>query len=115
MIDATRIHHLDDDAKRALFAKLHDRLLPGGVFVNAEQVSGPNDRLDAFYVERWRTHTTALGTTAQEHVEAAERMSIDLPAPVGAQLRWLTEAGFANVDCFFKSWNFAVYGGWRAD
>jgi tRNA (cmo5U34)-methyltransferase len=113
IVSALAIHHVDDDAKRRLFARLHDRLSPGGAFVNAEQVSGPNPRLDALYAERWRTRATTLGTTEHEHAEAAERMSVDRPSSVEAQLRWLTESGFVDVDCFFKWWNFAVYGGWR--
>ena len=35
------------------------------------------------------------------------------PAPVDAQCRWLAEAGLVDVDCFFKAWRFAVFGGTR--
>jgi len=30
------------------------------------------------------------------------------------QCRWLVEAGFADVDGFYTSWRFAVFGGRRA-
>ncbi len=33
------------------------------------------------------------------------------PAPVEAQCDWLRTAGFVDVDCFYKSWRFAVFGG----
>jgi tRNA (cmo5U34)-methyltransferase len=92
---------------------VHDHLAPGGVFVNAEQVAGPTASLDAQYHERWITHTTALGTSQAEHEEAAVRMSMDRPAATDAQCGWLRDAGFVDVDCFFKSWRFAVFGGWR--
>jgi tRNA (cmo5U34)-methyltransferase len=114
VVSALAIHHLDDPGKRALFAAIHDRLRPGGAFVNAEQVAGPTPALDALYVERWMTHTTALGTTPDEHAAAADRMSLDLTAPTDAQCEWLRDAGFVDVDCFFKAWRFAVFGGWRA-
>ena len=40
-------------------------------------------------------------------------MAYDRPASVAAQCAWLTETGFTGVDCFFKAWRFAVFGGWR--
>ncbi|MCU1352079.1 MAG: SAM-dependent methyltransferase [Acidimicrobiales bacterium] len=113
IVSALAIHHLSHPAKRDLFARVLDRLEPGGVFVNAEQVAGPTPSLDARYAERWIEHTRALGTTDAEHAEAAERMAIDLPAPVEDQVAWLRDAGFVDADCVFKAWRFAVYAGWR--
>ena len=42
-------------------------------------------------------------------------MRHDQPAPVAEQCRWLAEAGLVDVDCFFKEWRFAVFGGQRPD
>ena len=113
VVTALAVHHLEDDAKQRLYAAIHDRLRPGGVFVNAEQVAGPTPALDRRYIDRWLDHTAALGATPDDHAEAAVRMSMDLPAPVEVQCAWLRAAGFRDVDCFFKSWRFAVFGGWR--
>jgi tRNA (cmo5U34)-methyltransferase len=114
IVTALAVHHLDDAAKRELYRRVHDRLRPGGVFVNAEQVAGPTSSLDALYVERWLHHTAALGASPSDHEEAAVRMSMDLPATVDDQCAWLRDAGFVDVDCFFKAWRFSVFGGWRA-
>jgi tRNA (cmo5U34)-methyltransferase len=114
VVSALAIHHLDDDGKRALSRAVYERLVPGGAFVNAEQVAGPTTALDAMYVERWLAHTRELGATDRDHAEAAARMAMDLPASVEAQCEWLREVGFVDVDCFFKQWRFAVFGGWRA-
>jgi tRNA (cmo5U34)-methyltransferase len=113
VVTALAVHHLPDADKQRLYAAIFDTLVPGGVFVNAEQVAGPTPSLDQRYIERWHEHTAALGATPQDHAEAAVRMSMDLPAPVEAQCDWLRAAGFRDVDCFFKSWRFAVFGGWR--
>ena len=40
-----------------------------------------------------------------------ERMRHDRPATVADQCRWLAEAGLVDVDCYFKEWRFAVFGG----
>jgi tRNA (cmo5U34)-methyltransferase len=114
VVTALAVHHLDDAGKAELYRRILDRLRPGGVFVNAEQVAGPTPDLDALYVERWLVHTRACGATDEDHAQAAVRMSMDLPAPVEAQCAWLRDAGYVDVDCFFKQWRFAVFGGWRA-
>uniref|UniRef100_UPI00397C1AB2 class I SAM-dependent methyltransferase n=1 Tax=Amycolatopsis sp. lyj-346 TaxID=2789289 RepID=UPI00397C1AB2 len=115
VVSALAIHHLDDPGKRALYRRIHGSLGPGGVFVNAEQVAGPTPALDQRYAQVWRSQITALGSDQQEIDAARLRMSYDRPAPVDAQCDWLTEAGFVDVDCFFKAWRFAVFGGHRAE
>jgi tRNA (cmo5U34)-methyltransferase len=114
VVSALAIHHLAHDEKRALFARIHHALVPGGVFVNAEQVAGPTPSLDAHYRAVWDVHTRACGATDDDLAEAAVRMSVDRCASVDEQCAWLRDAGFTDVDVFFKAWRFAVFGGWRA-
>lgn len=109
---ALAIHHLDDAGKADLYARCAAALAPGGVFVNAEQVAGPSDGLDARYRERWRVHCRALGATDEVLAAADARMAIDLPASVEDQLAMLRAAGLADVDCLYRSWRFAVLAGW---
>jgi tRNA (cmo5U34)-methyltransferase len=40
-------------------------------------------------------------------------MKYDRMAPLNTQLRWLEEAGFQDVDCWYKNFSFAVFGGHR--
>jgi tRNA (cmo5U34)-methyltransferase len=111
---ALAIHHLDDDEKAALYARAAAALVPGGVFVNAEQVAGPTPELDARYRERWDAHTRAIGADDEMLAAAAERMAIDLPSPVDTQLAMLRDAGLVDVDAIFRHWRFAVLAGWKA-
>ncbi|MGC4887748.1 class I SAM-dependent methyltransferase [Micromonospora sp. DT227] len=113
VVSALAIHHLDDDGKRALYRRAADALVPGGVFVNAEQVAGPTPALDRRYDEVWTARITELGSDADEIAASRERMRYDRPATVADQCRWLGEAGLTDVDCFFKEWRFAVFGGHR--
>ena len=108
IVSALAIHHLEDDAKRDLFARAHDALGDGGVFVNAEQVSGPTALLDDAYAAWHERAAAALGTTAEQWAGARERMRADRLAPLDDQLAWLRAAGFADVDCLFKDHCFAV-------
>lgn len=113
VVSALAIHHLDDDGKRSLYRRAAEALVPGGVFVNAEQVAGPTVALDRRYHEAWLARITELGATRAEIAAALDRMRHDRPAPVADQCRWLAEAGLVDVDCFFKEWRFAVFGGRR--
>jgi tRNA (cmo5U34)-methyltransferase len=114
VVSALAIHHVEDTPKRRLFAQVHERLAPGGVFVNAEQVAGPTPRLDELYAGWHRTRSAQLGTTAREWADAERRMSYDHLATLESQLQWLRDAGFEDVDCLFKQYAFAVIVGRRA-
>ena len=41
IVSALAIHHLEHEAKRGLFGRILQALVPGGLFMNAEQVLGP--------------------------------------------------------------------------
>lgn len=108
VISALAIHHLTHADKRALFARIRENLRPGGWFINAEQVAGPDDATEARHVRLWHDQIRAAGVPEDEVAAAADRMRHDICAPVGDQLGWLREAGFRQVDCPFRHWRFAV-------
>jgi tRNA (cmo5U34)-methyltransferase len=108
VVSALAIHHLSDEEKTDLFGRARAALRAGGVFVNAEHVAAPSAALEGRY-ERWHKRCSfQLGTDPQEWAAAEERMSHDRRADVANQLSWLAEAGFAEVDCLFKHYGFAV-------
>lgn len=114
VVSALAVHHLEDDAKAALYLRTHDALRPGGAFVNAEQVLGATPALDALL---WRWHereARALGATDAEWAASVERMRHDRCAAVDAQLAMLRAAGFEDVAVHFADGRFAVLAGRRA-
>ena len=113
VVSALSIHHLADADKRHLFASIRAALVPGGLFVNAEQVLAPMPDLERRAHARWRAQAAALGATPAELAAAEARMAHDRCATLEDQLRWLRQAGFTEVDCAFKAWRFAVYAGRR--
>ena len=115
VVSALSIHHLEDEAKRGLFRRVFEALRPGGIFVNADQVAGPTLARDAHYRALWLLSVREAGVPDEELAAARERMTHDRLAPLAAQMAWLTEAGFAEVDCAFKQWSFAVYAGIRPE
>ncbi len=115
VVSALAIHHLKDADQRALMRNVHARLRCGGVFVNAEQVAPPSPALSGVYERMWVRDCRALGASAAELDGARERMRHDRCVDVETQLGWVREAGFAPVDCVYKSWRFAVVAGFRED
>lgn len=87
VVSGLAIHHLEDARKRELFGEVHALLAPGGVFANLDLVSSASSRLH----ERFR-----------REIGRAEDDPTDRLAGLVAQLQWLRDAGFAEVDCHFK-------------
>jgi tRNA (cmo5U34)-methyltransferase len=115
VVSALSIHHLSDDGKRELFARIHAALVPGGTFVNADQILGATPEVEARNRAAWLAATRRLGVPEADLAAAIERMRHDRPASLRDQLRWLEEAGFQDVDCAYQHYGFAVFGGRRAD
>jgi tRNA (cmo5U34)-methyltransferase len=111
VISALAIHHLLDDDKRALYARIFGALRPAGVFINADQVMGPSAALERSYHEAWLRQVRALGVGETDLAAALERMKEDRMAPLEPQLAWLRQAGFSDVDCWYKHYRFAVFSG----
>lgn len=108
VVSALAVHHLSDNTKRTLFARLHAALAPGGVFVNAEQVAAPTALFDDLYAVWHERRAIKAGSSTEEWFGAQQRMRFDRWATVEHQLTWLRDAGFADVDCLFKDDRFAV-------
>lgn len=108
IISSLSIHHLEDEAKQALFSRIFQLLKPGGVFVNADQVLGQTAFLDGLYRSDWVAKIEATDLSQEALQTAYERTKLDKMAPLDAQLGWLHDSGFKDVDCVYKSYNFVV-------
>lgn len=111
VVSAMSIHHLEDTGKKCLFRKIYDALTPGGTFIHAELARGATEDIEEIYQEQWRKHLEQTDMNEEELNVIYKRMSYDIPAPLDMQLSWMRSAGFLNVDCFYKYYNFVVYAG----
>ncbi len=111
VVSCLSIHHLSDAGKMELFRRVRDALRPGGVFINADQVLGATPAVEERNHAAWLASVRQLGASEEDLAAAQERQKHDRPSTLIDQLRWLEEAGFADVDCAYKSGMFAVYSG----
>jgi tRNA (cmo5U34)-methyltransferase len=108
IVSALSIHHLPDDAKRKLFARILAALKPGGVFINAEQILQPTPELESRARQDWLAEVRALGATEEQIAASLLRQTEDRCATIADQLRWLAAAGFTHPRCTFEQGRFAV-------
>lgn len=113
VVSGLAIHHLPDEEKRSLYARVFEWLEPGGVFVNVEQVLGPTSELEERYERVWQEQVISNGGTPEMIERTKTRMAFDQCAPMETQLAWLRASGYGEVDCTFKSWRFAVLSAWK--
>ena len=93
--------------------RLARRIETGGVFINAEQVLGASPRLGKLFESVHLDRARALGSSDAEIAGAVQRMTHDQCATLGVQIQWLNALGFEDVDCFYRFFCFAVFGGWK--
>ena len=104
------IHHFDHADKRFVFSRICKALKPGGVFVNADQMSSGVPDKDKRLFDHWLEDVRAAGVCEKELGRVLERMRAhDQNAPHDLQMRWLSEAGFSKVRVPYQNYFWAVF------
>ena len=121
IVSSFALHHMDHGAYPIFFAGLRRILKPGGRIVVADFIRSVSDRVqhqhEGIWVEtRRRQMKEALGVEqTREQVwldhNRTKQEEGDNPAPLSDLLGWLSESGFEDVDCHWKHFCLAVYGG----
>jgi ubiquinone/menaquinone biosynthesis C-methylase UbiE len=124
IVSGFSISEQPDEAKQQVYRDIFDLLEPGGIFVNMDYVSLATPWLrkihDDFYIDTLWSQQEGVrvrrsrATIAKSYHERPER-EVTLPASVEVQCDWLGQIGFEDVDCYFRAFAFAVFGGKRGD
>lgn len=122
IVSGYSIHHQPDARKRAIYAEIFSALRPGGWFLNIEHVSSAAqlniDLFEDHYIQaRFAMEQREGGThtfedLADEYKNRPDKAA-NILAPTELQCDWLREIGYEEVDCYFRIYELAVFGGRR--
>jgi ubiquinone/menaquinone biosynthesis C-methylase UbiE len=120
IVSGFAIHHQTDNRKKELYAEIYGLLREGGVFLNLEHISSATPSggalFDSFFVDHLlRFHRDTTPSKTRQEIEEVYYQRPDktenILAPVETQCQWLRDIGFQDVDCFFKVFELALFGG----
>ncbi len=101
VVSSFAIHHLKHERKRELYEEIYDLINPTGVFCNLEHVASPSVELHIRFLK-------SIGYSPEKE-DRANRL-----LPMETQLGWLKDAGFVEVDCYWKWLEMALLIGYKA-
>jgi len=122
IVSGYSIHHQPDIRKRQIYEEIFSLLKPGGWFINIEHVSS-EARLNIdlfehhyvsarFAIEQRNGGTRTFDQLAEEYKNRPDKAA-NILAPTELQCDWLREIGYEEVDCYFRVYELAVFGGRR--
>jgi tRNA (cmo5U34)-methyltransferase len=114
VVSALSIHHLPDARKRSIFREIRERLKPGGWYINYDPVRAADPTMEAIW-ERVNDRYDPQGPAKRAHRTPREHARYEnhvrYMIPLEPQLEWLREAGFEQIDVFWKRLDWVIYGG----
>jgi ubiquinone/menaquinone biosynthesis C-methylase UbiE len=120
VISGFSIHHQNDGRKRELYSEIFELLESGGLFLNLEHVSSSSEWVSSLFEEYFidsmynmylRNNTGKTRQEAADEFNRRDDKEANILAPVEKQCEWLRNIGFQDVDCYFKVFEFALFGG----
>lgn len=109
------IHHLPDPRKQGLFKEVHDRLAPGGWYLNYDVVNTPDPVVSAAW-ERVGARNPTENDDDAPHTALEQAGHDDHLRNITAldpQIGFLRSAGFEGIDVYWKCLDSVIYGGRR--
>jgi tRNA (cmo5U34)-methyltransferase len=111
IVAASVLHHLRDDSQwKAVFAKFHAALRPGGWLWIHDFIAHTNAAVQAVMWERYGHYLTQLKDAAYRDQVFAYTEAEDTPRPLTFQLDLLRSVGFQQLEVLHKNNCFAAFG-----
>lgn len=111
IVSSLSIHHLTDEEKKTLYAKIYETLNPQGIFINADQVRGSTEHTEKIYKNQDETHLSKQNIPEKEKQTLRNRRKLDKPATLHDTIKWYEEIGYKNVDIYYKYYRYFVIAG----
>lgn len=122
IVSGYSIHHQPDARKRPIYEEIFSLLKPGGWFINIEHIASEsqlavelfnNHIIEARYaIEQKNGGRKTKQEIADIYMNRPDK-NANILLSVDTQCDWLREIGYAEVDCYFRIYELAVFGGRR--
>jgi len=120
IVSGYSIHHQPDTRKRQVYEEIYSLLKPEGWFINIEHVASAaqlnidlfeNHYVTARYaIEQREGGARTFDQLADEYKNRPDKAA-NILASTELQCDWLREIGYEEVDCYFRIFELAVFGG----
>lgn len=116
VVASIALHHLTDNEKGDIYKRIHGWLAPGGQFRCADGVlTLPKEQAHPVVQGQWGHWAKQLGAQDEEIAMWREHeVQFDHFTSLHEHFAMLDAAGFRNVDCYWKKFLWAVFGGGKA-
>ncbi len=120
IVSGYSIHHQPDARKRPIYEEIFSLLKPGGWFINIEHIAAESqtsvDLFNKHIIDgRYAIEKANGGSKTREEISDIFMNRPDKDAnillSVNTQCDWLGEIGYEEVDCYFRVYELAVFGG----
>ena len=108
VVSSRAIHHIPAEHKRRLYRAVFSSLGPGGCFFNLDSIAPTEEALRPIFRQASGRLAGRPPDTSNAHPPGHYYDTVE------DHLRFLREAGFTLVDCFWKRLGLALVGGYRA-
>jgi tRNA (cmo5U34)-methyltransferase len=120
IVSGFAIHHQPDERKQVIYREVFELLKTGGVFLNLEHVASltvaGEHLFDEFFIDHlYQFHAQTHPDKSRDEVADTYYRRPDkqenILTPVDVQCTWLRQIGYVDVDCFYKTFELALFGG----
>ena len=108
IISALSIHHLENDEKTKLFAKIYDKLPAGGLFVNYDQFCAKQEEMNKWFNSYWENQLPKSGLTDKDLALWQERRKLDKECSVEDEIEMISKCNFNIAKCVYSNQKFSV-------
>ena len=105
---ALSIHHLENEDKQRLFARIYDILPDGGLFVNYDQFCAGQPEMNNWFDSYWGNQMANSGLTDHDIELWKERRKLDRECSVEEETEMLYKSNFKTVKCIYSYQKFSV-------
>lgn len=108
VISALSIHHLENEDKLDLFARIYDLLPSGGLFVNYDQFCAGQPEMNSWFDSYWESQLTNSGLTEHDLELWKERKKLDRECSVEQEIEMLYKCKFKVIKCIYSYQKFSI-------